>query len=101
MILLTDLEKITTNNSCGIDMDIHLRTFDDSKYRLHEIGNDTDPERIFFSSTNSGCEYYTEDQFNENVKMNGILSIIHFNSRSLHGNFLSVKEYLSQFTKTF
>lgn len=92
---MTDLEVITANSLCGIDMDIHLRTFDDSEYRLHEIGNDIDPERILFNSINSGCEYYTDDQCNENVKMNGVLSMIHFNSRSVHRKFPSVRVFES------
>lgn len=42
-----------------------------------------------------------DDQYNKTINTDRKLSIIHFNSRSLYANFLNIKEYLRQFTKTF
>lgn len=45
------------------------------------------------------CEYFTEEQFNNNVDMNGNSSVIHFNSRSLWKNINKIKELVHLFTE--
>ena len=49
--------------------------------------NEVDPENKFYNSSPNQCEHYTEEQFTMKVKMDGVISIIHFNSRSLNTNF--------------
>ena len=46
------------------------------------------------------CEYYSEDEFNSSMKMEGF-SVIHFNSRSLYSNFSKNKDYLQQLQQKF
>ena len=57
--------------------------------------------KIISTITHSHCEYYTEEQFKRNVKMDGVISIIHFNSRSLNSNFSKIKHCLSHMDKKF
>ncbi len=67
---------------------------------MYEIENDIDPDNHLFNDVNTNCcEYYTEDKFNRNVIMEGALSIIHLNSRSLYKNVIHIKDYLCQFNK--
>lgn len=58
--------------------------------------NEIDPENNFFYNIQINCEYYTDEQFNVKVKMDGAVSIIHFNSRSLNSNFSKIKQCLQQ-----
>ncbi len=64
---------------------------------MYSIENYIDPENHFFNDVNNCCAYYTEDKFNRNVNMEGALSIIHLNSRSLNKNVIHIKDYLHQF----
>ncbi len=73
---------------------LNLRTFDHTEHKLYETENYIDPENHFYNNTDNNCEYYTDDQFDCHVKMEGALSIIHFNSRSLCRNFRKIKDYL-------
>lgn len=66
-----------------------------------ELEQDIDPELNLFDNIDIDCCYYTEQQFNMNIKYEYGISIIHFNSRSLYANFQSIKEYLRQFKKPF
>lgn len=59
-----------------------FKSFDFQDHKLYELENDTDPEIHFYQNININCEYYSEDKFNSNVKMEGF-SVIHFNSRSV------------------
>ena len=99
--------ELTVNENYGGDSvyelhskyaNLNLRTFDHMEYKTHDFGNDIDPENNFFNLINNTCEYYTDIQFKE-VKSEGALSIIHFNSRSLYKNFKKIENYISQFTK--
>ena len=56
--------------------------------------NNIDPDKYFYNNINRTCEYYTDEQFKSKIIMDGTLSIIHFNSRSLHSNFFKMKDYL-------
>ena len=47
------------------------------------------------------CRYYTEQQFNVNVKMIGVFSIIHINSRSLIKTFSKVYDFLGMLKTKF
>ncbi len=60
-----------------------------------------DPENNFFHSINNNCLYYSDDLFNNIIKTEHKLSIIHFNSRSLYANFHNIKHYLGQFPQSF
>lgn len=44
---------------------------------------------------NTKCEFHSNEDCN--ITMEGALPIIHFDSRSLYGNFTKIKEYLHQF----
>lgn len=78
---------------------LNFKTFDHTEHKMYEIENEIDPENHFYNNINNNCEYYTDEQFNSNVKMEGALSIIHFNSRGLYRNFSKIKDYLSNFNK--
>ena len=80
---------------------LELRTFQYTDHNLLDLEHDIDPDNNFFSNINNNCCYYTAEQYNQTIKMDSKLSIIHFNSRSLYANFNNIKEYLSQFKKTF
>lgn len=67
--------------------------------KTSDIVNDTDPDTNFYSKININCEYYTEVEYNKQIKMNDALSIIHFNSRSLYTKLGKIKDYLSKFRK--
>lgn len=101
-----DVEFIDTNsNDVGEGLHslhkyekINLKTFDYTEH--NEIENGIDPENHFYN-INNDCECYTEDKFNYNMKLEGVLSLIHFNSRSLYTNLVKIKDYLRQFVKRF
>ena len=67
-----------------------LKTFEFIEHKGCDMENDTDPENNFSINTQSHCKYYTEEQFNRNLKMNGVISITHFNSRSLNSNLSNI-----------
>lgn len=69
-------------------------------HKLYELENDTDPEIHFYQNIDMNCEYYSEDEFNSSMKMEGF-SVIHFNSRSLYSNFSKIKDYLQQLQQKF
>ncbi len=76
----------------------NFKSFNHTDHKMYKIENDIDPENHFFNIVNNNCcEYYTEDKFNRNVNMEGALSIIHLNSRSLYKKFIHIKDYLCQF----
>ncbi len=79
---------------------LNFKSFNHVDYKMYEIENDIDPDNHFFNDAiNNCCEYYTEDKFKRNVNMEGALTIIHLNSRSLYKNFIHIKDYLRQFNK--
>lgn len=57
---------------------------------------DIDPEIIFFNNLDN-CNYVTVDQFNNSIKVEHSISIIHFNSRDL--NFQDIVDYLKEFNR--
>lgn len=64
-----------------------------------------DPESNFYNrptSCTDNCGYFTDQQFNDfDFDGDGVLSIIHFNSRSLNRNFPRIVDYLNQFKRKF
>lgn len=66
-----------------------------------ENSYDTDPDHFLSSIVNNKCNYYTQEQFDNTVKSDGKLSIIHFNCRSLYAHFSTLKEYLQTFSHPF
>lgn len=80
---------------------VGLKTFEFTEHKEDGMENDIDPENNFYINTQSHCEYYTEEQFNRNFKMDGVISIIHFNSRSLNANLSKIKHCLKQLNNQF
>ncbi len=80
---------------------LELRTFQYSDHNFLDLEHDIDPLNNFFSNINDNCCYYTVEQYNQIIKTDSKLTIIHFSSRSLYANFNNIKEYLSQFRKSF
>lgn len=67
--------------------------------KTSDIVSDIDPDTIFYCKINLNCEYYTEVEYDKQIKMNDALLIIHFNSRSLYTKLGKIKDYLSKFRK--
>lgn len=61
---------------------------------------DIDPEINFFNNLDN-CNYVTVDQFNNSIKVEHSISIIHSNSRSLNKNFQDIVDYLKEFNGPF
>lgn len=51
-----------------------FKSFDFQDHKLYELENDIDPEIHFDQNINMNCEYYSEDQFNSNMKIGGVFS---------------------------
>lgn len=64
------------------------------------VNQDTDPEIYFFNNLDN-CNYFSVDQFNNEIKVEDNISIIHFNSCSLNKNFQDIVDYLSEFKRPF
>lgn len=97
------LNLITAGNESDNDESEgwNLKTFKFTDHNLHGFEQDLDPENNFLNNINNNCCYYSDDQFNMNIKSDYGLSIVHFNSRSLYGNFLYIKEYLTHLNNPF
>ncbi|XP_024136829.1 uncharacterized protein LOC112151929, partial [Oryzias melastigma] len=80
----------------------NTNSFDFTQYTSYQqdLEDEHEPD-VFFETTNMNCTYYTSDVFCQNVDYGMTLSIIHFNSRSMHKNYTSIKEYLQQFSHSF
>ena len=76
-----------------------LKTFEFTEHKGYDMENNIDPENNFYINTQSQCEYYTEEQFNRNLIT--VISIIHFNSRSLNSNLSKFKHCLNQLNRQF
>lgn len=80
---------------------LELEEFEHTEYNMMDLEQDIDPDSNFLSAIKNNCCYYTDDQYNQNIKSEGKLSLIHFNSRSLYANFNNIKNYLHTFYKPF
>ena len=80
---------------------LELKSGEYTEYKSLDIENDIDPDNNFFSNIIDNCYYYTQEQYNQSIKAEGKLSIIHFNCRSMYANFSKIKKYLQQFTNQF
>lgn len=78
---------------------MNFKTFNYAEHNMHDPESNIDPDNHFYNNNNNTCEYYTDDQFNMNIKMANALSVIHFSSRSLYKNFSKVTECLSKLKK--
>ena len=47
---------------------LELNTFQYTDHNLLDIENDIDPDNNFFSNINDNCCYYTDEQYNQNIK---------------------------------
>lgn len=65
-----------------------------SDQEVHDFECDVDPGRHVFNSRNSTCCYYSEEQFAEQIVIDSMFSLIHFNCRSLYKNFDKINDYL-------
>lgn len=81
--------------------ELELRPCEYTEHKTLDIENDIDPDNHFFHNINDNCQYYADEQYNQSIKADGKLSIIHFNSRSMYANFENIKEYLKRFTHPF
>lgn len=59
----------------------NFKSFKFTDHNMHDFEQDIDPENNFLNNINNNCCYYSEDQFNMNIKSDHGMSIIHFNSR--------------------
>lgn len=80
---------------------LNLETFRYTEHKPQDIENDIDPDNNFYIGTHNQCEYYTVEQFKKYIKMDGTISIIHFNSRSLIANLSKIKQCLKQVENKF
>lgn len=71
------------------------------EYKLHDFEYHLDPDNNLLNTINSGCDYYSEEQFNTKFSPVNMFSLIHFNCRSLYKHFDNIKEYLSTLKHTF
>ena len=62
---------------------LDLKCFKYTEHKSQDIEKDIDPVNNFYNNIHNQCEYYTEDQLKRNGIMDGSISILHFNSRSL------------------
>ena len=70
-------------------------------YKLHDFECQVDPDKHLFNSINSMCDYYTDEQIHDSVRLDNNFSLIHFNCRSVYANFTKIKEYLSNLKSKF
>lgn len=100
----------TFSSGCGLSMaggvsdtDWDRRSCDYQQLNLSDNVNfidpstDIDPDSMFAPYMNMDCKYYSDNDINSR-NLTGLLSIIHFNCRSMYANFSGIKDYLSQFT---
>jgi len=80
---------------------LKLKCFEFTDYKAKDIENEIDPENNFYKDLQSQCEYYTEKQYRRNIIMDGSMSIIHFNSRSLNSNLAGIKHCLNELERKF
>ena len=78
-----------------------LKMFEYTEHRMHDMDSDIDPENNFYNTTYNQCEYYTEEKLKRKDFMEGSISIIHFNCRSMKANFSKIKQCLRQLGNQF
>lgn len=93
-----------TQTTPSIDMDMlqnilqhqqmELETCEYKEHTTTETDTEIDPDNNFLSSIVKNCNYFTQKQYENSVKSEDNLSIIHFNSRSMYTNFEAIKDYL-------
>ena len=66
-----------------------------------DFDTDIDPETNFNDKTDLTCNYYTENQFNENIQTIQGVSVIHFNARSMCANFRKIECLLNNLKYKF
>lgn len=63
----TDMFKDLQNQSKGYDH-LNFNICYDTEYKIYDMANDIDPGNHLYSTININCEYYTENDFNNQVK---------------------------------
>ena len=97
---LLDLHSTDIPHSFNEDLlrqcnDFRFHTFQHTDYNTFEPEQDTDADNNFFHGFQVNCNYYTDAQFLDRFKTSNGFSIVHFNCRSLHANFLALQDYLN------
>lgn len=70
--------------------DAHVKQilfWDSHETDMYDFEYMTDPGNHVFNTITDNCKYYFDEQFNEDVVMKNIFSLIHSNCRSLYTNF--------------
>ena len=88
------------NEQHGAHESLGLKTFEYTEHKMHDMDSEIDPENNFFNTINNHCEYYTQEQI-KRKDMEGSISIIHFNCRSMKANFSKIKQCLRELGNTF
>ena len=68
--------------------------FNSANCKRSDFDTDIDPEKNLYNTTDLTCNYYTENQFNENIQSIQGVSVIYFNARSMSVNFTRLNIYL-------
>lgn len=66
---------------------------------MTRLEQELDPDIHLFNNLDISCDYFTEEPFKDNIDIDGHLSVIHFNSRSLGKNIEKIKELLDSLFK--
>lgn len=72
---------------------MELETGEYQEHTTTETDAEIDPDNNFLSSIVKNCNYFTQEQYENSVTSEDNLSIINFNSRSMHTNFEAIKDY--------
>lgn len=78
-----------------------LSRFDSTERKLHDFENELDSETNFLQNIMDTCKYYTDSEFNDNVKISEVFSLVHFNCRSIYSNFDQINDYLKTLKSKF
>lgn len=87
-------------NSLGHDQN-ELIPYEYTEHSIYDVNNEVDPDNNFLVARKNDCAYYSTDEFNCKFNLNGLFSLIHFNSRSLYAHFDEIKEHLTQLKQPF
>ena len=70
-------------------------------YNICDNELDLDPENKYFEQQAGNCKKNTDEVFTEKINFEHIISILHFNCRSIKSNFDSINQYLHKIKSNF
>lgn len=76
-----------------------LEMRENGEYKIYDLNLDS--ERHVRNHNLIPCKYYSEDEFNLNVKLDNKFSLVHFNCRSLYTNLNKIIDYLNTLKSQF